>query len=143
MTNNENGNIYVEPENNGQNTSSENNGQNTAPGNNGQNTSGGFCTHCGAPLTPGADFCAKCGTPVKKVQPAYAPKSKMAAGLLGIFLGGWGVHNFYLGNTQRAVVQLVLTIVTCGAASLWGFIEGILILCGNISTDANGVPLSE
>lgn len=24
-------------------------------------------------------------------------KSKMAAGLLGIFLGSFGVHNFYLG----------------------------------------------
>ena len=27
-------------------------------------------------------------------------KSKMAAGLLGIFLGAWGVHQFYLGDTK-------------------------------------------
>ena len=68
-------------------------------------------------------------------------KSKMAAGLLGIFLGAYGVHNFYLGNAGRGVLQLILTIVTCGMAGIWGFIEGILILCGNINTDAQGRPL--
>lgn len=70
-------------------------------------------------------------------------KSKLVAGLLGIFLGAWGVHNFYLGNNSRAVIQIILTVVTCGLASLWGFIEGIMILCGNINTDANGVPLGD
>ena len=53
------------------------------------------------------------------------------------------MHNFYLGNNSRAVIQIILTVVTCGLASLWGFIEGIMILCGNINTDANGVPLGD
>ena len=67
----------------------------------------------------------------------------MAAGLLGIFLGACGIHNFYLGNTSRGVIQLVLTLVTCGVAGIWGFIEGILILCGNINTDAKGNKLKD
>jgi TM2 domain-containing membrane protein YozV len=70
-------------------------------------------------------------------------KSKMAAGLLGIFLGAWGIHNFYLGNTKKGVIQIVVTLVTCGAGGLWGLIEGIMILCGSIKTDANGVPLKD
>ena len=70
-------------------------------------------------------------------------KSKMAAGLLGIFLGGWGIHNFYLGNTGRGVIQIVVTLVTCGIGAIWGLIEGIMILCGSINTDANGVPLKD
>ena len=42
------------------------------------------------------------------------------------------------------IATLVVTILTCGAGSLWGFIEGILILCGTtITTDADGVPLSD
>lgn len=46
------------------------------------------------------------------VAPAgYAQKSKLAAGLLGIFLGCFGVHNFYLGNTGKAVAQLLLTVI--------------------------------
>ncbi len=77
------------------------------------------------------------------VPPGVEQKSKIVAGLLGIFLGGWGIHNFYLGNTSRAVIQIVVTLVTCGIGSVWGLIEGIMILCGSIKTDANGVPLKD
>lgn len=68
-------------------------------------------------------------------------KSKMTAGLLGIFLGGYGIHNFYLGYTKKAVIQLILSLFTCGIAGIWGFVEGIMILCGSINTDADGNPL--
>lgn len=68
-------------------------------------------------------------------------KSKMAAGLLGIFLGGWGIHNFYLGFTKKAIIQIIVTVCTCGIGSIWGLVEGIMILCGSISEDADGNPL--
>lgn len=76
-------------------------------------------------------------------QYGYQQKSKLVAGLLGIFLGGFGVHNFYLGFTTKAVIQIVVTVCTCGAGSIWGFIEGILYLCGNMNVDANGVVLKD
>ncbi len=69
-------------------------------------------------------------------------KSKMVAGLLGIFLGGLGIHRFYLGYTKMGIIQIVVTLVTCGLGAWWGLIEGILILCGKtITTDVNGTPL--
>ncbi len=79
---------------------------------------------------------------------AYTPKSRMAAGLLGIFLGSLGIQNFYLGNTNRALIQLLVCLVggaiTCGLASIamgiWGLVEGIQILSGTITTDAQGHP---
>lgn len=55
-------------------------------------------------------------------------KQKMVAGLLGILLGGLGVHHFYLGSTMAGVIELIATFVTCGIASLVGLVEGILIL---------------
>ncbi len=71
-------------------------------------------------------------------------KSKMAAGLLGIFLGGFGVHRFYLGYAGIGVAQIFVTLFTCGVGALWGFIEGILILTGStIIADASGKPLVE
>ena len=77
----------------------------------------------------------------------YQQKSKIIAGILGIFLGGLGIHNFYLGRTTRAVIQLVLTIFTFGVASLWGFIEGILILVSAPGSewhrDGNGIELTD
>lgn len=74
-------------------------------------------------------------------------KSKIAAGLLGIFLGALGVHNFYLGFTGKAIAQLLISLLSCGALSfasaIWGLIEGILILTGSMSVDADGVPLKD
>jgi TM2 domain-containing membrane protein YozV len=72
-------------------------------------------------------------------------KSKLAAGLLGIFLGGFGVHRFYLGYTKIGVIQIIVTIFTCGIGSIWGFVEGILFLVGanGYTTDAEGRPLRE
>jgi TM2 domain-containing membrane protein YozV len=76
--------------------------------------------------------------------PATEPKSKIAAGLLGIFLGGFGIHRFYLGYTAIGIAQLIVNIVTCGiVGSLWGFVEGLLILTGAINKDADGVLLRD
>ncbi|MFB9109554.1 TM2 domain-containing protein [Flavobacterium gyeonganense] len=53
---------------------------------------------------------------------------KVLAGVLGIVLGGFGVHKFVLGYTQEGIIQLVVTLVTCGMGSLIGFVEGIIYL---------------
>lgn len=84
----------------------------------------------------------------------YQPREKIVAGLLGIFLGSLGVHNFYLGNTTKAVWQLVLTCVgwiVFGlgpvVATVWGLIEGVLILSSNYGSawhkDARGIELKD
>ena len=122
-----------------------------------------FCPNCGQQVTPNAAVCVHCGVALYAQQPypnqAYgAPygampgaKSKMAAGLLGIFLGGLGVHNFYLGCTTKAVIQLVVclvgSLITFGLAGLameiWGLVEGIMILTGRIAVDGKGMPLGQ
>ncbi len=63
-------------------------------------------------------------------------KSKIAAGLLGIFLGSLGIHKFYLGYSGAGIVMLLVTLlagfITLGLAaaimSLIGLIEGIIYL---------------
>ncbi|CAB4930599.1 unannotated protein [freshwater metagenome] len=73
-----------------------------------------------------------------------AQKSRIAAGILGILLGGLGIHRFYLGYVGIGIVQIVVTIVTFGVGSIWGLIEGILILTGNgITKDSKGRPLRD
>jgi len=54
-------------------------------------------------------------------------KDKMVAGLLGIFLGGFGVHQFYLGSNVTGVIELVL-LPLCGLGAILGIVEGIMIL---------------
>lgn len=99
-----------------------------------------FCPNCGGQTTQGASFCLNCGCALNNVMPGVEQKSKLVAGLLGIFLGGLGVHNFYLGYTGKGIAQILLSFCF-GIGAVWGLIEGILILCGNINKDANGVPL--
>lgn len=53
---------------------------------------------------------------------------KVIAGVLGILLGAWGIHKFYLGYTKEGIIQIVLTFVTCGVGSLLGLVEGIIYL---------------
>lgn len=110
-----------------------------------------FCTQCGRPLEPTAVACGGCGAPVGNYVVTYVDpkaKSKVVAGVLGIFLGSLGVHRFYLGYTGIGVAQIVVTLLTsvacCGVGALWGTVEGILILVGStITTDAQGRPLKD
>jgi TM2 domain-containing membrane protein YozV len=55
-------------------------------------------------------------------------EKKIVAGVLGILLGGLGIHRFYLGDMQGGIIRIIITVVTCGAGSIIGFVEGILYL---------------
>lgn len=116
------------------------------------------CPQCGAPIDPNAAECKFCGeklavqqtaqtmagqqvvnpqTVVIQQQPVYVSginpswpvKNKMAAGLLAIFLGCFGVHKFYLGKIGMGILYLLF--FWTGIPALIGFIEGIIYLCSN------------
>jgi len=66
-----------------------------------------------------------------------APKSKIVAALLCFFLGGLGIHRFYLGYTLIGIIQLL----TFGGCGIWALIDFILILVGSLK-DSDGRDLS-
>ncbi len=103
-----------------------------------------YCANCGRETAAGATVCTSCGFAIDamaNIDPS-TQKSKLVAGLLGILLGGLGIHNFYLGYTGKAIGQIALSFCF-GAGAIWGLIEGIMILTGSINKDANGVPLKD
>lgn len=55
-------------------------------------------------------------------------EKKVIAGILGILLGAFGVHRFYLGDMMGGILRIVITIVTCGIGGWLGIIEGIIYL---------------
>ena len=69
-------------------------------------------------------------------------KSKIVAGILQLFLGGFGAGRFYTGHTGMAVAMILVTVFTCGIGSIWGLIDGIIILV-NGGTDAQGRVLRD
>ena len=109
-----------------------------------------YCSNCGNKLEEHQDVCLSCGKVKEKEKVNVIDpnaKSKVVAGILGIFVGYFGIHNFYLGYTGKGAAQLLLTIFSCGLLSfvtgLWGLIEGIMILTGSIDRDADGVLLKD
>lgn len=117
-----------------------------------------YCANCGTELNDVQDICLKCGVRVNKSNPTNTnseAKSKVAAGVLALFLGNFGIHNFYLGYTGKAIAQLLLTIlgiplafIIIGfpmimGASIWAFVEAIMLFTGSINKDAKGNLLKD
>ncbi|MBU0997757.1 MAG: TM2 domain-containing protein [Firmicutes bacterium] len=112
-----------------------------------------YCSNCGKEIDDKAAICIHCGVPTNHYKNVNTQdmtlKSKLAAGLLAIFVGSLGIHNFYLGYTTKAWVQLLLTVVgwviIVGPiiSGIWALIEGIMILTGSIAEDGEGKPLRD
>ncbi|HLO56753.1 MAG TPA: TM2 domain-containing protein [Saprospiraceae bacterium] len=55
-------------------------------------------------------------------------KSQLIALIIAFFLGGIGIHRFYLGYTWQGVVQLL----TLGGCGIWALIDLIRIITGDL-----------
>lgn len=113
------------------------------------------CPSCETQNTGLENFCRNCGTNLaepfqnqqnyqnQQMQQPYnqnagqipGAEKKLPAGILGILLGGFGIHKFYLGYTNEGIIMLVIQIagwLLCGIPSLVisviGVIEGIMYL---------------
>lgn len=86
-----------------------------------------FCSECGVLINAKAEICPKCG-----VRQSYASgfvsngKSKVAAALLALFLGGIGAHKFYLGRIGMGILYLLFCWTFIPA--IVSFIEFIVLL---------------
>jgi len=65
-----------------------------------------YCRGCAAELHASARTCPKCGA-TQAGSGAVGEKSRVAAIILALFLGGFGVHKFYLGRIAAGVFYLL------------------------------------
>ncbi len=64
-------------------------------------------------------------------------KDRVAYVLLAVLLG-IGIHNFYAGYTTRGIIQLLVSILSCGILWFFMWIWAIIEAC-TVTQDANGV----
>jgi hypothetical protein len=83
-----------------------------------------YCFECGSVIRARAEICPNCG--VRQPAAGFGSKNKLVAALLAIFLGGFGIHKFYLGKIGQGVLYLLFCWTFIPA--LIGFIEGIIYL---------------
>ena len=104
-----------------------------------------YCPNCGVEVAEGQAVCVNCGVALKPVVAANGEqKSKLVAVLLALFLGGIGVHDFYLGYTKYGVIKIILAVCTCGiGSSIWAIIDLVRLLTDSLNVDANGVELKK
>lgn len=68
--------------------------------------------------------------------PMDSPKSKTAAALLCFFLGGLGIHRFYVGKVGTGILYLL----TAGLFGIGALVDFIMILCNNFK-DGSGLVI--
>lgn len=101
-----------------------------------------FCSRCGAQIDDQAMICPRCGCATQNYRPGdqygaryrsnCSPKSRLAALLLCVFLGGLGIHRFYVGKIGTGILWLL----TAGLFGIGWIIDIILIACGSMSDSA-------
>ena len=94
-----------------------------------------FCPKCGKELSGNPTFCPNCSARLLE-EAEVSPKSRLATSLLAFFLGGLGIHRFYLGKIGTGI----LMILTLGGLGIWTLIDFIFSVAGAMK-DKEGRPI--
>lgn len=126
-----------------------------------------YCKHCGQIIDADCVVCPKCGKQVEELQYAkhdniiinnnnnasssaaaasfissntdmISPKSWLTTLLLCLFLGGIGIHRFYVGKIGTGILMILLLFT--GISSVWALIDFILIILSKFK-DKQGRPI--
>lgn len=94
-----------------------------------------YCPNCGNTVNPGSDICLNCGVKIKKAATDdFNGYNKVTIALICFFLGGFGIHNFMMGETKKGVTRIVAT-VCCGLGGILALIDFIKILMDKYEID--------
>jgi TM2 domain-containing membrane protein YozV len=103
-----------------------------------------FCSNCGKEIDDKAVVCVGCGVATPKN--ATANKEWLTTLLLCLFLGGFGGHRFYVGDTKGGIWLLVLVyILSWFTFGITAIVAGVIVLIDliNILTGKFKLPNGE
>lgn len=92
-----------------------------------------YCPDCGNAYSRRAMACPKCGAPSEFANQTSkkSDKGRTAYVLMAVFLGCYGIHNFYAGYTGKGVAQLLITLLSVFFLSpitwIWSVVEACVV----------------
>ena len=87
-----------------------------------------YCTNCGMELLDEAIVCVKCGISTSMLPENASERDWLTALLLAIFIGGLGIHRFYVGKIGTGIIMVLLC--WTGISSIWAIIDIIFLATG-------------
>jgi TM2 domain-containing membrane protein YozV len=88
-----------------------------------------YCFNCGTTIDSRVAVCPNCGVPQPDVARNNTLNTRwLAALLLCIFFGVFGIHRFYLGRIGTGILMLI----TLGGLGIWYVVDLILIIVGQL-----------
>ena len=105
-----------------------------------------YCTSCGKPIAPG-EFLGvggRCIDCAQKAQAqsgagAYSDKDWLTTLLFSIFLGGLGIHRFYVGKIGTGILWLL----TGGCLGIGALVDIIMIATENFTDEYNRLVVQD
>lgn len=99
-----------------------------------------YCPNCGNEVAENAEYCMSCGVALNSVK--EEPKAdqylngqdKLVMIIIALFLGGWGIHNFMMGEIKKGVFRIIMSCV-CGIGSIFALVDLIKIAMGSYVVD--------
>lgn len=93
-----------------------------------------YCANCGKTIDSAASVCLNCGFAVKGKDDLNG-QNKMVLAVVALLLGGFGIHNFMLGETKKGVVKLLLC--WTGISSIIAIIDAIKLFTDKYEVNAD------
>lgn len=125
------------------------------------------CEYCDNEVPAGSTRCPSCGAAVRYAEPILRQvevtanqreisssdspkysdctnvhvnaKNRLVFILLGVFLGSFGIHNFYSGYIARGIFKLLITVLTFGLLFWVSWLWAVVEIC-TVRIDSRGVP---
>ena len=102
-----------------------------------------FCQNCGNQINENAEFCMHCGIAIEEIKNPHLDiesreylggHDKISMALICFFLGGFGVHNFIMGEQKKGFTKIAMCFVF-GISGLLALIDFIKILTDKYEVD--------
>lgn len=93
-----------------------------------------YCSNCGKSVEASASVCLNCGFAIKSNDDLNG-QNKMVLAVVALLVGGFGIHNFMMGESKKGIVKILLC--WTGISSIVALIDAIKLFTDKYEVDSD------